>query len=759
MFKDFNFTSYKFLAVTAACFALAGMINFFGPVSLVVKSLSNKIRLHDASGDFVVINIDDYAAQNGFSTPLPAKHADHLLRSLLDAEVEKIVLSEPVSVGSTEETSRFKELLASNENRVFIAQPQRSRQNSGNIMWQEYISSPISVHVRMDKRFWGGVDTSSYTRLVNGEAVISAQSALAGVYGATDESFHTDYAIDVDSLTYTAFNDQTISDIANLVRGKKVILGYETSHKAHSFRILGHDGRFGSPTIIALGAETLQQGRPKTLESVWSFLFALIFAWYILGSPQLRYQVAATSVAILSFFGLTVLLNNASVSINTADALCLILFVAPFAFFKSSRTKVLRESATHPDSNLPTLNALRLHFKTEKPLIVCRMDKFDELMGLLSPEQRITLAERISSLATTDSDIWHGDDGHFYWFIDQDQAENLDGHIQSLSVIMRNGFSIGHFPISMQTVFGLDLRYDQKMSDRIMAANLAAKQATAKGEIWRAYEAADQSEAAWEITQLRELDVAIRTDQIVAYLQPKVSLQTGVTTGAEALARWSHPIRGAIRPDEFVATAEAGGRIKELTIAVMRSALATVQPAILADPDFKLAINITPSLLADRTLCYTMSSLLAQYQIAPSNLILEVTESTAFSDNETCFQTMHELVSMGITLSIDDYGTGNSTLDYLRKIPARELKIDREFVSDILTSEEDSALVHSTIRLAHKLKMKVVAEGVEDSPTLEKLRIMGCDQVQGYLISHPLSGEDFLQFIANIIGNNKKAQN
>ena len=755
MFKDFNFTSYKFLAATAAFFALAGMINTFYPASLLVKSISNKVRLHDASGDIVIISIDDYADKHGISAPIPASHARHLFQSLLDADVEKIVLSVPVSIGSPEETKNLKELLDSYADKVFIAQPEQSRQNAGNLMWQDYVSSPVDVHVKMEKMFWGGAETIKYAQSVNGRPVIAAQAAISESYGTIDESFHIDYAIDINSLTYTSYNDETLPNMAEVIKGKKIILGYETSHKTNSFRILGHDGRFGLPTVIALGAETLQQGNPATLSGIWSFAIALLFCWYILGSRRLNWQIGASVTALISIFGLTVLLNNMNISLRTEDALCLLLFVTPFALFKSSRSKVIRQSATHLDSGLPSVNALRLQSKTENPLIVCRMDKFDELMGLLSSEQRIMLAERISSLATTQSDIWHGDDGHFYWFIDETQASNLDGHIESLSVIMRNGFSIGHFPISMQTVFGVDLRYDQKMSDRIMAANLAAKQATSKGEVWRTYEATDQSEAAWEITQLHELDIAIRTDQIVAHLQPKVSLQTGATTGAEALARWTHPIRGSIRPDEFVATAEAGGRIKELTIAVMRSALTAVQPAIIADPEFKVAINITPSLLTDRTLCHTISSLLAQYQIQPSNLILEVTESTAFSDNQTCFQTMHELVSMGITLSIDDYGTGNSTLDYLRKIPARELKIDREFVSDILTSEEDSALVHSTIRLAHKLKMKVVAEGVEDSPTLEKLRIMGCDQVQGYLISHPLSAEDFLLFISNIIATNK----
>jgi len=182
----------------------------------------------------------------------------------------------------------------------------------------------------------------------------------------------------------------------------------------------------------------------------------------------------------------------------------------------------------------------------------------------------------------------------------------------------------------------------------------------------------------------------------------------------------------------------------------MHSALPAVGPAVSDNPDFTISINITPSLLADPTLCSSISSVLAAYNISPSNLILEVTESTAFANNETSVQSMHELVSMGIKLSIDDYGTGNSTLEYLRHIPASELKIDRKFVSDLLHDEEDSALVMSTIQLAHDLNMVVVAEGVEDSPTLEKLRQMDCDLVQGYLISRPLPPDQFLNFLSNL---------
>lgn len=747
VFKDFNFTSYKFLSLSILFFGLASAVSLFEPFDLGLQSLSNKIRQKDASGEIVVISLDAYAEERGFSTPIPADEAEIILRIMVNAGADKIVLTEPVVAGKQDDITALKKIIDEHADKIFIAYPDTDQDSVILTGQQKYINTPIPIHNEKTTRFWGGVDTIEYARRINGRSVISAESALTKVYGEPGEEFFIDYSYDVKSLPEFDFiqilNGQQI-------QGKKLILGYETTPNGITVPILGLKGSFGFPTITALGAETLMSGRPSHLSWGWPLLIACAFAYYLLGKKSVPWQLFIIVFFIALCFTTKIALNYINMDMDIATAIVFILFTAPCGINLTNRENSTRKSAEHPDSGLPSLNTLRVKSKTPRPLVVASIAGFDELIGILSPVERKTLAVRICSLATSGNDIWHGEDGHFYWFIRAEQAESLSDHLESLGLILRNGFSIGTFPISLQTVFGVDMRYDASLSDRILGANLSAKRAGMTGKTWLTYEEEDKVEAAWSITRLRELDLAIRAGQIRADLQPKVDLRTGQIAGVEALARWTHPIRGSIRPDEFIAAAEGGRRIKELTIAVMHSALASVQSTIFENAEFTLSVNITPSLLTDITFPHTISALLAEYPISPANLILEITESTAFSNNETCLKSMHELVAMGITLSIDDYGTGNSTLDYLRRIPARELKIDRKFVSDILKSDEDSLLVKSTIKLAHELNMLVVAEGVEDSLTLEKLRIMGCDLVQGFLISRPLSPENFTHFVSTL---------
>lgn len=747
--RNFKFTSYKFLALTALFFGLAGSVHLFEPLDLFIKAISTKVRVHKASGDIVIVSLDDYAAKQGFSTPLPAVEAEKIFRAMLEAGADKVVLSEPVLVGSESETQRLELILSDHPERLFIVEPISSDLLREGFTSQ-YVSSHTQIHTYNPSRYWGEIQHISYSLDFNGRKLISAESALTGVYGDQDERFAIDYSINPRSVPYINFDFEEQSDLTLTVSGKSIVLGYESTINQNHLRILGFKGYFGLPTIITLGAETLKQGQPRYIDWYWIFILALLCGLCLLSLSKTSWQIMIGVITIISLVILTIVLNSMSIYAAVSCSVMFILFVTCYSVYRSTKNKNSKENLIHPDSNLPSLNALRLSSQSDRPLIVARISGFDELMGLLSSDERKTLASRLSSLAVPDSELWHGEDGHFYWFAKSDQDSRLSEHLESFGLILRNGFSIGNFPVSLQAVFGVDLRTEAGWSDRILGANLSAKRASAAGKTWMTYEEADKAETAWSITRLSELDQAIRTGQVYADLQPKVALGSGRITGVEALARWTHPIRGPVRPDEFIAAAENGNRIKELTIAVMNSALTSVQSAVHDDPDFKLSINITPSMLTDFTLPHTISALLAKYEIAPENLILEITESTAFADNETSVKSMHDLVDMGVTLSIDDYGTGNSTLDYLRKIPAQELKIDRKFISNISSNNADHMLVQSTIKLAHELNMSVVAEGVEDSHILDALQAMGCDQVQGYLISRPLNPEQFSKYMSHI---------
>ena len=750
MFKFTSFKSYKTLFIATLIFSVTSAINLFGPLDIVLTALSNKVRSFEASGDIVVVSIDNFALEQGFTAPLPAEATSTMVENVIDAGARMVVVSEPVLATNQDNADTLNSLLERYPDRIFIAQPTESSNGRQPANKTRYITGLVGIHNEKLPKYWGGVSEVQYVIEHEGRRLISAESVLTGVQGRLGEKFTIDYAIDARSIPFVSYGGQNSNDLSEAVNGKDVVLGYETSASATPFPVPGQEGTYGLPTITALGAETIINGRTRHLSGLWSLLAAIIISWALLQCRSVKLQVLAMLASALGGFVSVVLLNSVSIIFPTAHAIFMVFVLGAIGITRVLKAKATEESAIHPDSGLPSVNALWRSDKEARPLVVASIARFEELMGLLSPSERKMLADRICSLATPSGEIWHGEDGRFYWFIREEQSDHLASHLESLALILRNGFSIGSLPVSLQTVFGVDLRFEAKMSDRILGANLSAKRATSMSKVWLAYEEGDRKEAAWSVTRLRELDLAIQAGQIRADLQPKVNLRTGSVTGAEALARWTHPIRGSISPDEFVKAAEDGGRIKELTIAVMHSALSSVRQAISDDPAFTVSVNISPSLLADPTLCGSISSLLALYQIDPANLILEVTESTAFAEDDVVNQCMHELVGMGIQLSIDDYGTGNSTLAYLRNIPAGELKIDQKFVSDIMTSGEDEALVQSTIQLAHELNMVVVAEGVEDSRTLEKLRQMGCDVGQGYLISRPLTPDHFAQYMANL---------
>jgi EAL domain-containing protein (putative c-di-GMP-specific phosphodiesterase class I) len=246
---------------------------------------------------------------------------------------------------------------------------------------------------------------------------------------------------------------------------------------------------------------------------------------------------------------------------------------------------------------------------------------------------------------------------------------------------------------------------------------------------------------------LARLDHAIETEELWVAYQPKLDLRTGTITGAEALVRWMHPEKGQIFPDQFVGAAEEGGRIERLTSFVLDRALEVAASINSAGRPFHIAVNLSALLLTDTELVARVEALLRKHGVAPHLLTLEVTETSTMRSAVEAMVQLQRLADLGVQLSIDDYGTGFSTLDYLKRIPASELKIDRSFISMLHKSQSDRIMVNSTIQLAHSLGRKVVAEGVESAEILSELKRMGCDMGQGYHIARPATLPQLLDIL------------
>jgi EAL domain-containing protein (putative c-di-GMP-specific phosphodiesterase class I) len=247
---------------------------------------------------------------------------------------------------------------------------------------------------------------------------------------------------------------------------------------------------------------------------------------------------------------------------------------------------------------------------------------------------------------------------------------------------------------------------------------------------------------------LGELDSAMAGGQLWNAYQPKLDLRTGAIVGAEALVRWAHPKRGPIGPDSFIPAIEGAGRIRDLTAHVLQQALEDALHWSESGHPIGVAVNVSATLLADHEFIETVGAILQGHPLANDRVTIEVTETAAMTSPDRAIAALESWRSLGVGISIDDYGTGQSSLNYLQKLPATELKIDKSFVQAIATDSRNAIMVRSTIGLAHELGMTTVAEGIEDADCLRLLAEMGCDTAQGYHVGHPMSAADMSAFLA-----------
>jgi diguanylate cyclase (GGDEF)-like protein len=249
------------------------------------------------------------------------------------------------------------------------------------------------------------------------------------------------------------------------------------------------------------------------------------------------------------------------------------------------------------------------------------------------------------------------------------------------------------------------------------------------------------------VGMLAELRHAIPNNELVLFYQPKVDLAAGRVVGAEALIRWFHPERGLVPPDDFVPLAERSGLIAPLTDWVASTAIRQIREWQDRGLDLTIAVNVSIRNLYDRRFPERLHALLESSGVAASRLKLEITECTLMTDPKRAAPSLQELDEMGISMSLDDFGTGYSSLTYLKRLPVRELKIDKSFVMNMTQDSQDVAIVRTTIDLGRSLGMRVCAEGVEDQAALELLTFYGCHDAQGYHISKPLPAEQLQPFV------------
>ncbi len=425
-----------------------------------------------------------------------------------------------------------------------------------------------------------------------------------------------------------------------------------------------------------------------------------------------------------------------------------VIIIASQAWFNFRQSYKVRGNINQV-SGLPNLNALRdERVPADAVLVAARVRNFAEISSALPDDGERVLVDQIAArlaLGARGARLFQGDEGIFVW-VGAAETSGPD-QLDALHALFRSPALIDGRPIDLTVTFGIDNGVERNLANRIGATLVAADEAAAEGLRWKAYDPSKLADAEWKLSLLGRLDAAIDTGEVWVAYQPQLDLKTGLITGAEALVRWSHPEKGEVSPMEFVLAAEQHNRIDKLTEFVLGDAVKLAAAFHARAIMFEVSVNISARLLERSGLVELVRRNLADSGLPPERLTLEVTESAAMTSGRASIRTLEEIGLLGVRVSIDDYGTGFSTLEYFKKIPAIEVKIDRSFVAAIDRNASDRMMVRSTIELAHSLGRSVVAEGVETSEVLAELSNLGCDKAQGYLIGRPMKAVGLTKLI------------
>jgi diguanylate cyclase (GGDEF)-like protein len=310
-------------------------------------------------------------------------------------------------------------------------------------------------------------------------------------------------------------------------------------------------------------------------------------------------------------------------------------------------------------------------------------------------------------------------------------------------------FDVAGFRISVAVKIGAAIAPDHGTDARqlLQRADVALSIARRRDGASFIYDPAQDPSSPHRLMLVSDLRRAVDNNGLTVHFQPKLSLQDGGVDGVEALARWTHPQRGLIGPDQFIPLAEKTGLIGALTQSVLDTTVRYAAVWRNQGNAIRVAVNLSPKNMADRAIVDRVDALLDAGAISADQLEFEITEGSLMEDPRRSIGVLRALSGMGIRLSIDDFGTGYSSLSYLQQLPVDAIKIDKSLVAEV-QHHGDAAIVRSTIRLAHGLGLRVVAEGIESEAVLHRLTELGCDEAQGYFVAAPMAAESIGDWLA-----------
>ena len=735
-----------------------------GGVDQLLRTMRDQIRTHPASGEIAVVEIDARSLAALDEWPWPRRYHAQLIDRLSDAgasliafDVSFAVRSNPADdealaaalerAGGLVALPTFQQLEGAGSSQTVEALPHGLFRNNAFLAGVNVVVDPDGLVRRLPL----GTLTAETPRP-------SMASLLAEGTGDIDEMLDIDFSIHPSTIPRFSFVDiiEGRFDPA-AIAGKRLIVGGTAADMEDRYAVPLH-GVMPGVVVQVLGAETiLQGGVPATLSGLWPLLLAFLIALVVARPGRTGWRAALLcGGAVLTLALPLVTEQYLALSFPIVPSLFLLAVVGIGMIVLQVSDRARRHSLTDAETLLPNLRALvaSLEASGDNLVVVARIDRFSALAAGLGPANSVALVQRIADrLRGGETDrIYRIDEHSLAWIQEPGAPQALEQRIADIGARMRSPVECGRM---VDVALGLGAadpcRDDKGRSDpkqQVANAALAADRALRNKLPFTHFVAAEGDETGWHLSLLSELDAAMAAGEVWNAYQPKLDMVTGRIIGVETLVRWSHRERGLVAPDQFIPLVEANGRAAALTAHVFSQALADAARWRAMGHDLSVAVNVSATLLEDQAFIAWLAETLRTSGVAPAKVIVEVTESAAVKDVEQAAASLAEWRSLGVAISIDDYGTGQSSLGYLQRLPASELKIDKSFVQNIAGDSRNAIMVRSTVALAHQLGLKVVAEGVEDEATLDLLREFECDVAQGWLIGRPVPSADLEAFLA-----------
>jgi diguanylate cyclase (GGDEF)-like protein len=379
-----------------------------------------------------------------------------------------------------------------------------------------------------------------------------------------------------------------------------------------------------------------------------------------------------------------------------------------------------------------------------------RMSEISSTLGHNATDELIKMAAKHLQANLNDAEILgHTGTNEFVLVLPEHDVESALSYVDRIEGLLGSGVMLGRVNIILQTEVGIAEfpRHGNAATDLLRFASIARTEAKASNERVRVYQKGREDEFLRRLKIVNDLPAALRRGEVETWFQPKVSLPDGRVCGAEALVRWHHSELGFLSPDDFIPAAEQSGTIVVLTRHVIAAAVRECRVWEDVGQALQVSVNLSARDLLDEYLPYHVKQTLADNDLPAERLTLEVTENSIMEDLRRSIDVLEILQDIGVQISMDDFGTGHSSLAQIRNIPLRELKIDKSFIMTLIEDEHNDAIVRTTIELAHGMGLKVVAEGVENEATMRRIAALGCEQAQGYFLSRPVPPADLLAWL------------